>query len=135
MKKSIQRVGDEGRSRKSGFAERGSGIGVRLDYKGNNRKQCRVSSKSKGNGTKLRGKRQPSNSTVGEETMAASVNGRRSSGTCRSKRQIGRGAESERHVGQQSVEWICSSGGGRTARGWSGSDGRGVSGEALKGIV
>ena len=71
MKKSIQRVGDEGRSRKSGFAERGSGIGVRLDYKGNNRKQCRVSSKSKGNGTKLRGKRQPSNSTVGEETMAA----------------------------------------------------------------
>jgi hypothetical protein len=71
MKKSIQRVGDEGRSRKSGFAERGSGIGVRLDYKGNNRKQCRVSSKSKGNGTKLRGNRQPSNSMVGEEMMAA----------------------------------------------------------------
>ena len=68
----IQRVGDEGRSRKSCFAEeRGSGVGVRLDNKGSNRKQHRVSSKSKGNDTKLRGKRQPSNSTVGEETMAA----------------------------------------------------------------
>ena len=130
-----QGVRDERRSRKSCFAERGSCVGVRLDNKGNNREQRRVSSKSKGNGTELRGKRQPSNSTVGEETMAASVNGRRSSGTCRSKRQIGRGAESERHVCQQSVEWICSSGGGRAAKGWSGSDGRGVSSEAFKGIV
>jgi hypothetical protein len=130
-----QGVRDEGRSRKSGFAERGSGVGIRLDNKGNNREQRRVSSKSKGNGTELRGKRQPSNNTVGEETMAASVNGRRSSGTRGSKRQIGRRAESERHVCQQSVEWIYSSGGGRTAKGWSGSDGRGVSGETLKGIV
>ena len=61
----IQRVGDEGRSRKSCFAEeRGSGVEVRLDNKGSNRKQRRVSSKSKGNDTKLRDKRQPSNSTV-----------------------------------------------------------------------
>jgi hypothetical protein len=120
-----QGVRYEGRSRKSCFAERCSGVGIRLDNKGNNRKQRRVSSKNKGNGTELRdNKRQPSNSMVGEETMAASVNGQRRSGTCGSKRQIGRGAESERHVGQQSVEWICSSGGGRTARGWSGSDGR-----------
>ena len=119
MKELIQRVGDEGRSRKSCFAERGSGVGVRLDSKGNNRKQRRVSSKSKGNGTELRGKRQPSNSTVGEETMAASVNGRRSSGTCGSKHQIGRGAESERHIWQQSVEWVCGRGSSvdRTARG------------------
>ena len=72
----IQRVGDEGRSRKSCFAERGSGVGVRLDNKGSNRKQRRVSSKSKSSGTKLRGKRQPNDSTVGEETMTASVNGR-----------------------------------------------------------
>jgi hypothetical protein len=82
MKELIQRVGDEGRSRKSCFAERGSGIGVRLDNKRNNRKQRIVSSKSKGNGTKSRGKRQPSNSTVEEETVAANVNGWRSSGTC-----------------------------------------------------
>jgi hypothetical protein len=136
MKELRQGVRDEGRSRKSCFAERGSGVGIWLDNKGNNRKQrTRVSSKSKGNGTELRGKRQPSNSTVGEETMAASVNGRHSSGTCRSKRQIGRGAESERHVGQQSVEWILSSCEGRAARGWSGSDGRSGSNRALKGIV
>jgi hypothetical protein len=82
---------DEGRSRKSCFAERGSGVRIWLDNKGNNRKQRRVSSKSKGNGTELRGKRQPSNSTVGEEMMAASVNGRRSSGTCGSKHRIRRG--------------------------------------------
>ena len=51
----IQRVGDEGSSRESCFAERGSDVGVRLlDNKGNNRKQRRVSSKSKENGTKLR---------------------------------------------------------------------------------
>ena len=97
----IQRVGDEGRSRKSCFAERGSGVGIRLDNKGNNRKQRRVSSKSKGNGTKLRGKRQPSNSTVGEEMMAASGNGRQSSsGTCGGKHQIRGETESERQVCQ-----------------------------------
>ena len=58
MKELIQRIGDEGRSRESCFAERDSGVGVRLNNKGNNRKQRRVSSKSKGNGTRLRDKRQ-----------------------------------------------------------------------------
>ena len=43
----IQRVRNEGRSRESGFAERGSGVGVRLDNKRSNRKQCRVINKSK----------------------------------------------------------------------------------------
>ena len=100
MKELIQRVGDEGRSRKSCFAERGSGVGVRLDSKGSNRKQCRVSSKSKRNGTKLWGKRQPSDSTVGKETMTTSVNGQRSSGTCGGKHQIRGGTESERQVCQ-----------------------------------
>ena len=117
MKELIQRVGDEGRSRKSCFAERGSGVGVRLDSKGSNRKQCRVSSKSKRNGTKLRGKRQPSNSMVGEETMTTSVNGRQSSGTCSGKHQIGRGTELERQVCQQSVEWVCGSVVNRRAKG------------------
>ena len=64
MKELRQGVRDEGRSRKSCFAERGSCVGVRLDNKGSNRKQRRVSSNSKRNGTKLRGKRQPSNSMV-----------------------------------------------------------------------
>ena len=39
-----QRVGDEGRIRKSCFAERDSNGGVRLHNNGNNREQSRVSS-------------------------------------------------------------------------------------------
>ena len=70
-----QRKGDEGRIRKSRFAERGSSREIGLYNNGNNREQGRVSSENKGNSTELRGKREPGNRTVKEKAMAASADG------------------------------------------------------------
>ena len=131
-----QGVGDEGRIRKSCFADKGSNRGVRLHNNGNNREQSGVSSESKWNGTKLMGKMKAGNSSmvVREETKAASANGRRNNRTCGVKHQTGRCTESERQVCQKSVKWVSSSSGNRRARSWSRSD-WGSMREALEGIV
>ena len=72
--------------------------------------QSGVSRESKGNGTALKGTREPDNSMVRVETMAVSANGRRNSGTRGVKHRTGRWTESERQeVCQKSVKWVSNS--------------------------
>lgn len=90
-----KRVGDKEGVGKSSFAERGSGVGRGLNNNGGDGKEGRVSSKCKRNGTKLRGKGQPSDGAVREEEMAASAGGGRRFGHRVITRRAGRRTETK----------------------------------------
>jgi hypothetical protein len=106
-----------------------------LDDSGSHGEQIGMKVKGKRDGTKLRGDGKPGNGAVREEEVTASASGGRWNRARICGRESRRGTETNRKVGNQSMERVRSSNGSRSGRRRGQNESRGDMGDTFQRVV